>query len=208
MLPKTHWSTKGTDEVLKALDNAGINTDLLGLEAIVSNLVAAFVASDTFVDTVHAQTGSVREQTVDALNAGGDGPITVTLDFSDQVNEKLAQIPVIGSALPTIAVPGVPVEVMDAQTADSARNSWHWLHIAKQWFGWLGLVFVAIGLLVSYRKRWFFAKVSLAVGVAAGAIWAAMTFHQSADPRGSSHWSRSCERGGGGGRGSRQRQRR
>ena len=78
--------------------------------------------------------------------------------------------------LPDVTVPGVPVQVMDAQTADSARNAWHWLNIAKSWFGWLGLAFVALGILVSYRKRWFFAKLALAVAAISGVVWFVMTY--------------------------------
>lgn len=166
----------GTDAVIAALADAGFSTDIIGFKALVSRVVDAVVSSDTFVEVVHTQTKSVREQMVEQLNSGLDGPITVTLDFSDKVNEKLGEIPVIGGALPDVAVPGVPVQVMDDQTADSARNAWNWLHIAKSWFGWLGLVFVALGILVSFRKRWFFAKLAFAVAAISGAVWFVMTF--------------------------------
>jgi hypothetical protein len=165
----------GTDAVITALADTGFNTDIVGVKALISRAVEAVVSSDTFVDVVHAQTKSVREQMVEQLNSGLDGPITVTLDFSDKVNEKLGQIPVIGGALPDIAVPGVPVQVMDDQAADSARNAWHWLNTAQDWFGWIGLAFVALGIVVSYRKRWFFAKLALAVAVISGIIWLVMT---------------------------------
>lgn len=170
----------GTDAVLDALDNAGFNTDILGFKALVSRAVDAVVSSDTFVEAVHAQTKSVREQLVDELNAGGEGAISVTLDVSDQVNAKLEQIPVIGGALPAVTLPGVPVQVMDAQTADSARTAWKGLNLASNWFGWIGLVFVVLGIIVSFRKRWFFAKLALAVGVISGMVWLVMTVAEPA----------------------------
>jgi hypothetical protein len=166
---------KGTQVVLEALAETGFNTDIPGIEGITQGIVEKIVNSDGFVRTVHAQTGSIREQVVAELNSESTGAITVTVDFSAQVNALLKEIPVIGQSLPTIAVPGVPVEIMDASTADTARTTWDWLQLAKKWFGWLGLALLAVGILVSSRKRWFFAKVLLAVGVLSGIIWGAMT---------------------------------
>jgi len=111
--------TNGTEVVLGALDQAGINSNIPGIEAITREIVDAVVESDAFANVVHAQTQSVREQVVEALESTTTGPIVVTLDFSDEVNARLGQIPVIGGALPTVAVPGVPVEAMDADTADT-----------------------------------------------------------------------------------------
>lgn len=166
---------RGTELVLGALEEQGFNTDIPGIEGITAGILEKAVSSDAFVNTVHAQTKSVREQMIVALDSSEAGAIYVTLDFSDQINALLEQIPVIGPSIPTIAVPGIPLETMDAQTAETARSTWSWLHIAQDWFGWLGLASLAAGIAISYRKRWFFAKVALAVGVFSGMIWLAMT---------------------------------
>ena len=173
-LAQTALVDNGTAAVLDALANQGVNTDIPGIEGITRGIIESFVSSDAFVSVVHSQTRSIREQVVTALNGEASGAITVSLDFSDQVNALLGEIPVIGDSLPQIAVPAVPVQVMDADTADTARTTWDWLHVAQDWFGWIGLALLAIGILVSFRKRWFLAKVSLAVGVMSGLIWLAM----------------------------------
>lgn len=166
---------KGTELVLGALEEQGFNTDIPGIQGITQGILEKVVSSDAFVNTVHAQTKSVREQMVVALDSTEAGAIYVTLDFSGQINALLEQIPVIGPSIPTIAVPGIPLEAMDAQTAETARSTWKWLHTAQDWFGWLGLASLAAGIAISYRKRWFFAKVALAVSVFSGIIWLAMT---------------------------------
>jgi len=166
---------KGSQLVLDALDEKGFNTDIPGVQGITEGIIEGIVSSDAFVNTVHAQTKSLREQVVAALNADTAGAITVSVDFSDQINALLEQIPVIGPSIPTIAVPGIPLEVMDAPTAETARTTWTWLHFAQDWFGWLGLLSLAAGIVISYRKRWFLAKVALAVGVISGLIWLIMT---------------------------------
>lgn len=166
---------RATQLVMDALDNAGFDSSTPGVEGITAALIEAIVSSDEFIAAVHAQTKSLREQMVEELSADAEGAISVTIDLSPQVNARLAQIPVIGDSLPQIAVPGVPIEVMDAEMADKARTIWDGLHFAKQWFGWLGLVFVALGILVSHRRRWYFAKLALAVGVAAAILWLIVT---------------------------------
>lgn len=164
-----------TEQVLIALDAAGIDSTTPGIEGITQALIAAIVSSEGFVDLVHAQTKSIREQVVASLNGDETGSITIELDLSPQVNDKLAQIPVIGDSLPEIAVPSIPVQVMDDATADRARTAWDALHFAKAWFLWIGLAFVALGILVSHRKRWYFAKLFLAIGVIAGVLWLLLT---------------------------------
>jgi hypothetical protein len=168
--------TVGTDKAVSALEDLGVNTSIPGLKLAISAIVEGIVSSDDFVALVHGQTASARMQLIDQLNEGGEGPLVITFDFSDQVNAQLEKIPVIGPSLPDVTVQGVPVQIMDADTADTARTGWDWLHVAKAWFGWLGLGFLALGIVVSYRKRWFFAKVALAVGVISGLLWAAATY--------------------------------
>lgn len=166
--------SSGTTAVLAALGDAGFDTDVPGLEGITRGIIEAAVTSDAFARTVHSQTASIRIQVVNSLNEDVEAPIVVTLDFSDDVNARLSQIPVIGDSIPTIQVPGVPVQVMDAESAHTARATWDSLHFAKKWCGWLGLALVALGLVVSHRRRWYFAKLALAVGAIAAIVWAVL----------------------------------
>jgi hypothetical protein len=167
--------SKATALVMDALDDAGFDSSTPGVEGITAALIEAVVSSDEFIAAVHAQTTSFREQIVDELSSDGEGAIEVTIDLSAQVNARLGQIPVIGDSIPEISVPGIPVQVMDSEMADTARSVWDVLHFAKQWFGWFGLVFVVLGILVSHRRRWYFAKVALAVAVAAAILWLVVT---------------------------------
>jgi hypothetical protein len=169
----------GTQYVLNALDNAGIDSTTPGIEGITQAILDSVVSSQGFIDLVHAQTKSLRQQIVAELNSDSIGAITVTIDLSAPVNDKLGEVPVIGPSIPEIAVPGIPVQVMDEDTADSARSVWNGLQFAKQWFGWLGLAFVALGILVSHRKRVYFAKVALAVGVISAIVWLVLSAFDS-----------------------------
>lgn len=166
----------GTERTLLALSTAGVSLDIPGLETAVETLVAAVVNSGTFSQVVHSQAGSIREQVVTDLNGPGVGSVTVTLDFTEAVNAGLGELPFVGDSIPHVKVPGVPVEVMDEDTGDSARLLWDRMHVAKQWFGWLGLTFLALGMVVSYRKRWYLMKVAWAIAAISAAVWAFFTF--------------------------------
>lgn len=167
--------SEATEQVLIALDNAGFNASAPGVEGITAALIEAIVSSDEFIALVHDQTRSLREQVVEELDGDEPGAITVTLDLTPQVNERLAQVPVIGGSIPEVTVPGIPVQVMDEATAEKARTAWDVLHFGKQWFGWMGLALIVLGVLVSHRRRWYFAKLTLAFGIAAGLIWLVVT---------------------------------
>jgi len=166
----------GTDRVLEALAGVGVSTDIPGMRALVESLIASVVSSQGFADATHAQAAAVRQQVVKQLQDGGTGPITVSLDFSVEVNAALTSLPLVGDSLPSVSVPPVPVEVMDAQTADAARTTWGWLETARAWCGWLGLGFLALGIVVSFRKRWYAAKVALAVAAMSAGAWLVLTW--------------------------------
>ena len=170
--------SKGSDAVLGALSDQGVSTDIPGLTIAVRTLVEAFVSSEDFAAGVNAQVKSVREQVVASLNSDATGAVVVTLDFSDQINAKLDHVPVVGPSIPDLTVPGIPVQVMDESTAGEVRSAWHVLHVAQDWFGWLGLAVLAAGIIVSHRRRWYLAKAALAIAVMGGIGWAVLTFAQ------------------------------
>jgi len=170
--------TQGSDAVITALADQGVNTDIPGLKAAVRTIVESIVSSDEFTAAVNAQVKSVREQVVANLNGDNTGPIVVTLDFTDEVNKRVEQIPIIGPSIPDLTVPGVDVQVIDAETADSVRSAWDALHWIADWCGWLALAVLALGMLVSHRRRWYLAKAALAIAVLSGIGWAIVKFVQ------------------------------
>ena len=175
----------GTERALSALSAVGVDVEIPGIRAAVEGIVTAVVNSDTFSEVVRSQAGSIRQQVVTELNGPSVGAITVTLDFTDAVNAGLADLPLVGGSLPTVTVPGIPVQVLDEDAGNSARTLWDWMHAAKQWFGWLGLALLALGVVVSPRKRWYLMKVAWAVAAVSAVVWAIFMF---VDPQTIAQW--------------------
>jgi len=166
------------DQAVAALGRAGVDTAAPGLEVTVRAALTAAARSSAFGELLASQISVVREQFVAALqDSDADGrPITVSINVTDFFNEKMSSAPVVGSLLPNVTVPPVSVEVLGAQKADDARRAYDWMTIAATWFLWLGLGVLALGIVVSHRRRWFLAKVSLAIAAMSAGAWAILTF--------------------------------
>lgn len=159
-------------------ERQGVNLEALGLAGAMDSLVAAAVESDAFPKLVETQVDSAREQFVAQLQEPDrpPGPLIIMVDLSEVINDQFDNAPLIGAALPTVVVPPVAVEAVDAETFEDARTSYQVAQFARTWLLWIGLGLLAVGLAVSPRRRWFIAKFLLAIGVIAGGVWAVMTF--------------------------------
>lgn len=176
MSEETHAavSEQATAAVLDALESAGVD-GIPGVEAVVEAIVAAVVDSQSFADAVQAQAGAAGQQVLEGVRSGS-GPLVVTVDISDAVNERLETIPVVGPLLPDVVVAPIPVQVADAAAADQARSALDRLEWAARWAGWLGLGVIAVGFVVTTRRRWYVAKAAAAISAFCGLTWAAITF--------------------------------
>jgi len=163
----------GTARVTEALSSAGI--EFPGLDLIVGEIVNAVVYSDAFASAAQAQAASAADQLLDSIK-DESGPMVVTIDISDAVNERLEQIPFVGSSLPDITIAPIPVEVANEEEADGVRTAYDRLQWAATWAGWLALGLLVLGLIVSHRRRWYPAKAALALGVASAVGWALVTY--------------------------------
>lgn len=170
------------DRALAALGSAGVDTQAPGVEAAVRAALTAAARSNALGALLASQITAVREQFVAALQdtAALGRPIDVSIDVSQLLNEKVSSLPVVGAALPTVTVAPVSVEVLSVQRADDARRAYDWMTIAASRFLWLGLAVFALGVVVSPRRRWFFAKVALALAVMSGGAWAVLTYADAA----------------------------
>lgn len=143
--------------------------------------VEAFLNSNTISDV--AQRGAEQAQTrfMTAVTAADRpyGPLTLTVDISPRINDRLDKVPVVGSSIPEVIVPSLSVDVVPADTFKDVRSAYRVLTWAATWFAWLGLVVIAVGVLASPRRRWFVSRamllaavVVLGIGLTVGAVGA------------------------------------
>lgn len=169
-------TTQVQQGVTGQLERQGIDVEALGLDGVVASIVSNSVESEQLRASVAEQVTAAREQIERELTREDrtEGPLVLAFDVSGVVSQRLQETPVLGSLVPDIAVPPVVVEVVDGPTFDTARSTYGWAQWSAQWGLWLGAALVVAGLIVSPRRRWFFAKFFLAVAVMSAAVWVAV----------------------------------
>ncbi len=164
------------DEVMSratdTLSRLGIDLKALGADDAVRTALSEWIQSNEFKQVVLQQVDAAREKLREEL-ASPDrppGPFTISIDVSADVNRRLAEVPVVGSKIPTVNVAPVDVEVVSADSFAKARTAYSRLEYAKSHFLWFGAALIALGLLVSTRRRYVIAKFLIAVGAMALAV--------------------------------------
>ncbi|WP_084103379.1 hypothetical protein [Demequina sp. NBRC 110056] len=165
-----------TAQVLDALADAGITVGGTLIEQAVEGALDSAVASPAFRDAVLDEADAAHAQFADALAdpARESAPLVLDVDVSGAVNARIDDIPAVGGAIPDVDVPLVGIEVMDAATFDSAREGYARVAWVAAWGLWVGLGLLALGIVVSHRRRWFVAKVLVLLGVICLAVGAAI----------------------------------
>lgn len=156
-----------TDRAVGSLSESGFDASLPLVRGAVESGFEAVVSTDAFRDSVLAEVddahGQFAEQLTDSLQE--PAPLVLEVDVSDTVNARLDEVPGVGTSLPEVTVAPISVEVLSAGTFTTVRDTYQQIEWASTWGLWVGIGLLIAGLLVSQRRRWFVAKVLLAVGV-------------------------------------------
>ncbi|MFW7415764.1 hypothetical protein [Demequina sp. SO4-18] len=149
------------------LAEQGLNLSALGLDDELEEAISRAVETEAFramvldqVDDAHAQ---VTEQLTDSLRQ--PAPLVITVNASDSLNARIDELGGLGGAVPDIAVPPVDIEVLDTAQFEQARTAYERTVWAQQWGLWVGVGLLALGILVSQRRRWFIAKALTVLGL-------------------------------------------
>ncbi|WP_061965428.1 hypothetical protein [Demequina aurantiaca] len=169
-------ATKAQEEIVRSVeeqfDNDLVNL-ALGLAAgPIHDAIETAISSDFVNDAARAGAGEVQTRLVAAMTDPDRpyGPLELTIDVSPRINDRLDQVPLVGSFIPDVTVPSVSVEVVDAATFEDVRSAYGVLQWAATWFIWIGLLLIAVGVFASPRRRWFLSRAMLVAGVVVLAI--------------------------------------
>lgn len=162
---------------IDAIDDTGIDTGALGLDGVIEDQVSGLVHSEAFAAEAERQVTAAEGQFTAALTDAErpSGPLVLMMDASPLVNQRIDELPLVGSVVPDLTLAPIPVQIADADTIDDARAAYGLMELAATWFVWIGIALMVIGLTVSGRRRWFLAKTLLAVGVISLGVWALLT---------------------------------
>lgn len=151
---------------LAGLASQGIDLASVGLGDALGPVMSELAGSATFRDAVLAQVDDVNAQVVAELAEPGraPGPIVVSVNASPAVNDALRDLPLVGGTLPQLTVAPVDVPVMSSDAAERARDGYARLDFGRDWLGWIGLIFLAGGFLISTRPAYVAGKFLIATG--------------------------------------------
>lgn len=160
-----------------SLQNVGVDLTVVGADGAVRDTLVEWTRSEDFRETVLDQVDSAREQlrTELASTDRQEGPFYVSIEVSATVNEKLGDVPVVGSSIPDVTIAPVRVEVLSADSFAKARTTYTRLELVKHYCLWIGGALIIAGLAVSTRRRYVIAKFLIAVGVMALGVTLVLT---------------------------------
>ena len=124
-----------TDRLVERTDGNFVGRIVSAFAPEIQQAIASVLQSDRLNEAVTQSVSKVEEQLTDELTDPNraSGPFVVTIDLSDRVNARIDQIPVIGGLLPSVTVPPIERELIDAQTFDSLRQVYSGLNLVATW---------------------------------------------------------------------------
>ncbi|GMA34059.1 hypothetical protein [Demequina litorisediminis] len=166
------------DDAVANLDSRGIDVAALGVEDDLRGAVDSAVRSPAFEDAIVDAADAAQTDFSAALMdpEREAAPLTLSVDASGIVNARIADLPGVGAAAPSLSLPPVQVEALSAESFENVRTTYEWMERAADWALWAGLALLALGILVSHRRRWFVAKALFAIGTIAVAFGLIVAF--------------------------------
>ncbi len=155
------------DSAFAALSDRGIDLDVWGVGDAAAESISDLVGTPEFRDSVLAQLQEAREELRDELTVPDRprAPFDIQIDTSELVNDRIDGVTGAVVDVPNVSVAPVRIEVVSADTFENARTGYARMEFAKRFFLWAGLALIALGMIVSTRKRWVIAKFLTAVAV-------------------------------------------
>lgn len=154
------------EQAVTALASAGVDVQTLGLSDSLHDLIGRLAYDERFVEALANEVNDAVDQLHSELTDPGrlPAPFVVSFDASASVNTQIDQLPAVGESLPDVALPPIDVELVSADQFEQARDGYAKLEYARSTFWWAGLACLALGLLVSPRRRYVVAKFLAAAG--------------------------------------------
>lgn len=146
-----------TDRLVEQTDGRFIGRIVVAFEPELQRAIANVLSSDRVEEAVTTGLERLESRLTEEITEPDrpSGPLVISVDLSDRVNNRIDQIPVVGTFIPEVTVPPIEREVMDAATFDSVRQVYSGLKFVSTW----GLIFSAAliigGFFVAPRSRWY-----------------------------------------------------
>ncbi|MCR6713183.1 MAG: hypothetical protein NVV57_11035 [Demequina sp.] len=132
------------------------------LEQIVKNVLESDRVNEAVTNSVDKVSTQLTQELTEPNRPSG--PFTLTIDVSDRVNQRIDEIPVVGTFIPDVTIQPIQKELIDAQTFDQIRGYYAGVKLVASWGFLVGLALIVGGFFVAPRSRWYWPQAALAVG--------------------------------------------
>jgi len=149
-----------TDRLVEQTEGRFVGRLVVAFEPEIQRAIANVLTSDRVEEAVTNSVQKIESRLTDAITDPDrpSGPLVISVDLSDRVNERIDQIPVVGPFIPEVTVPPIEREVVDAATFDSVRQVYGGLKLVATWGLLVGALLIVGGFFVAPRSRWYWAS--------------------------------------------------
>ena len=133
------------------------------LEQIVKNVLESDRVNEAVTNSVDKVSTQLTQELTEADRPSG--PFTLTIDISDRVNQRIDEIPVVGSFIPDVTIQPIQKELIDAKTFDQIRGYYAGVKLVASWGLLVGLILIVGGFFVAPRSRWYWPQAALGIGL-------------------------------------------
>lgn len=167
LLEDPDFSGLASQAVVNGLDRRTegtfVNRLVTALRPELESIVQGVLGSDRVNEAVTNSVDVVSTQLTDELTQPNrpSAPFVLHIDLSDRVNQRIDDIPVVGTFIPDVTVPPLDRELIDAATFDQLRSIYGALKLVAGWGLVAAIALVVAGFFVAPRSRWYWPQALL-----------------------------------------------
>lgn len=152
-----------TDRLVEQTEGRFIGRVIVAFEPELQRAIANVLSSDRVEEAVTTGLEKLESRLTEEITDPDrpSGPLVVSVDLSERVNNRIDQIPVVGPLIPEVTVPPIEREVMDAETFDSVRQIYGGLKFVATWGLIVAIAMIVGGFFVAPRSRWYWPQALL-----------------------------------------------
>jgi hypothetical protein len=165
-------AARATDQLVEKTDGRFVQRLIIAFQPEIQTAIERVLTSDQVNKLVTGSVSKFEEHLTSELTEPNrpSAPFVVSIDLSDRVNARLDQIPVVGPFIPTVTIPPLEKEVIDAKTFDQVRQVYGALKFVAGWGLLFGLILIVGGYFVAPRTRWYWPQAALGAGFVVFAV--------------------------------------
>lgn len=144
-----------------SLDDQGVDVAKLERDGHLAEVMTHIAGSPEFRVAILTQAQAAHAQVNDQLTdpSRPSAPLIISVDVSEVVRGGVGDLGGPAAALRSVELSPIDIRIVEADQFERVRDGYAAVRWAHTWGLWLSLGVLGVGYAISYRKRWFPAKV-------------------------------------------------